>query len=302
MKLRRLVAAACLLGALSGSRAGSDAVQATSSHPLPFSYDLYTFRGRGDSTAVIAAFAVTAGQLERETLEGGVRYRFDVTLVLTDTVRGSVTRTDDSVYVRVPRPLSGAHVLYTQIGVQAKSSPATQQRVIMTDATRPGIGQLYTAPFPVRHYGGDSLMLSDVALAQREPDAGWQRGDVRLALLPASQLPGSAFDVYYEIYNLPRGHDYTTEIAVEPAHDTRAGVRIRYSERSHHELDGTLPQLRHIDASVTHGRYRITVNVTDERTGAVTSSSRLFEVARNSSPATPVAALPHGQRRLTGPR
>jgi hypothetical protein len=79
--------------------------------PLPFYYDLYAFRGAGDSTAVVATFAVPAGHLEREPHGGAVRYRFDVTLVLADTAQRTVSRTDDSVYVAVSRALAGEHLL-----------------------------------------------------------------------------------------------------------------------------------------------------------------------------------------------
>ena len=34
------------------------------------------------------------------------------------------------------------------------------------DATTPGVGQLYSSPFPIPDYSGDHLMLSDIALGQ----------------------------------------------------------------------------------------------------------------------------------------
>ncbi|NIQ56596.1 MAG: hypothetical protein GWN02_20515, partial [Gemmatimonadetes bacterium] len=107
------------------------------------------------------------------------------------------------------------HLLYTHIQVRAAPSPHTVQRVVMTEATIPGVGQLYHAPFPIPDYRGDRLMLSDIALGQpAAAGAGWKRGDITLALLPTSQFPASSFDVYYEVYNLPVGHRYSTEITV----------------------------------------------------------------------------------------
>jgi hypothetical protein len=103
--------------------------------PLPFHYDLYTFRGQGDSTAVVAAFSISAGLLQREVGGRGVRYRFDVSLVLADTALRSVARTDDSVYVHFARPLLAEHLLYTQLELEELPSRSTVQRVIMTDAT-----------------------------------------------------------------------------------------------------------------------------------------------------------------------
>ena len=183
--------------------------------PLPFYYDLYTFRGPGDRTAVISAFAVEAGRLETERTQSRARYRFSVTLVLVDTILRSVTDTHDTVYVDVDRPLDDEHLLYTHVVLPAPPSSAIRQRVIMTDATTPGIGQLYSERFPIPDYTGSRLMLSDLAFGNPGAHTGWKRGDVTLALLPTSQFPSRPFDVYYEIYNLPAGHRYSTEIAIQ---------------------------------------------------------------------------------------
>jgi len=275
--------------------------------PLPFFYDLYTFRGSGGSTDVVAAFAVSVGRLEQEHTEAGVRYRFDVTLVLADTALRTVSRTDDSVFVDLRRPLVADHLLYTQIEVQAPPSSSTVQRVIMTDATTVGVGQLYGSAFPIPDYSGSELMLSDIALGLPQADAGWQRGEARLALLPTSQFPSSAFDVYYEIYNLPSGHPYLTEIAVEPAPlngraDDRSPVRLRFSGTSTALGDAYLPELRQVQTSLDRGRYRITVRITDEQTGYSASRSRVFDVRGWARGATLVAALPRANRPPETPR
>lgn len=267
--------------------------------PLPFFYDLYTFRGPSGSTTVVAAFAVPAGRLEREEHDGEVRYRFDVTLVLTDTARHAVSRTDDSVYVGLRRPLAGEHLLHTHIEVEAPPSGTTLQRVIMTDATRPGIGQLYGSAFPIPDYSGDGLMLSDIALGQPEAAAGWQRGDVTLALLPTSQLPESSFDVYYEVYNLPAGDRYVTELSIEQVGertgrhaDEDTSVRTSFSGIAATGADGSLPELRRVDATLAPGRYRLSVTVTDQDTGARVSRARGFRVQGWGRGATLVPALP----------
>jgi hypothetical protein len=284
------------------------AVPGASSRPLPFFYDLYTFRGSGDSTVVVAAFAVPAGQLEREQLAREVRYRFDVTLVLADTALRTVFRTDDSVYVSLPRRLAGQHLLSTHIEVQAPPSRSTVQRVIMTDATTPGIGDLQASGFPIPDYSGRHLMLSDIALSQPGARAGWRRGGETLALLPTGEFPRSAFDVYYEIYNLPDGRPYTTEIAVERV-DPRTGaptaedrpVRLRYAGEAMARPDGTVAELTFVDAAVSRGRYRITVTVTDQGSGESASQSRLFQVSGWAPGATMVAAMPRGDRQRRGP-
>lgn len=273
-----------------------------SAGPLPFFYDLYTFRGPASSTTIVAAFAVPADRLSTEAVDGGVRYRFDVTLVLADTALRSVSRTDDSVFVGLPRPLASEHLLCTHLEVETSPSASTLQRVIMSDATTPGVGQLYGSSFPIPDYSGSELMLSDIALGQPDAKVGWKRGAATLALLPTSQFPSSAFDVYYEIYNLPRGNTYVTEIAVERFGDAaaRAGegrpVRLRFASESNARDDGTLPELRRVETSRPSGRYRITVTIRDLVTGQTASRSRVFEVKGWDRGATLVHARPHWRR------
>ncbi len=248
---------------------------------LPFYYDLYTFRGDGGETSVVAAFAVSAGELRAEHVEKGVRYRFDVSLVLADTAERSVSRTDDSVYVALPRALRRDHLLYTHIQVEAEPSRDIEQRVVMLEATAPGVGQLYHSPFPIRDYRGTDLMLSDVALAQPvDARDGWRRGDVTLALLPTNQFPSSSFNVYYEIYNLPHGHPYTTQIQVESLAGEGADdpVGLRFAGEALPGPDAMIPELRYVQASLPRGRYRLTVTVTDRETGRSVSGAREFHV------------------------
>jgi hypothetical protein len=188
------------------------------------------------------------------------------------------------------------HLLYTHIEVDAAPSATTFHRVIMSDATVPGVGQLYVDPFRIRDYSGDALMLSDVALGHPDGGGGWQRGEFAIALLPTSQFPGSEFDVYYEIYNLPRRHAYRTEIAVQRV-DSRGNelgeaATVRFRGESGAGPDGTVQELRRIDTALPRGKHRITVTVTDLVNGATASRSRLFTVRDDRRSATMVQALP----------
>jgi len=263
---------------------------------LPFFYDLYTFRGEAGMTRVVAAFAVPVERLRRESEDREVRYRFDVSLVLSDTALHSVSRTDDSVYVAVPRSLADEHLLYTHVEVDARPSPTTRQRVLMYDATTPGVGQLYGADFRIPDYSGSDLMLSDIALGLPGAERGWERGEVTLALLPTSQFPQSSFDVYYEVYNLPAGHFYTTEVSVERVDgdedDRGRSVHTRFSGESAADADDALAELRRVEASLDEGRYRLTVLVTNETTGDTASREQVFEVRGWGPGITMVPALP----------
>lgn len=267
---------------------------------LEFFYDLYSFRTNGGGTSVVAAIAVPVARLRRERKDNRVRYRFDVRFVLADTASRAVFHTEDSVFVSTPRALSRQHLLHTYVEVEAPPSAGTLQRVVVTDASRPGVGQLYTTPFPVPDYSGDDLMLSDLAFGLPDASGGWTRRGVTLALLPTSQFPESSFDIYYEIYNLPAGNSYETEISIQPLDDDgnddpdERAVRALFSGESAARADGSLAELRRVASALDKGSYRFTITVRDMVTGQSAARSRLVQVRGWRRGTTMVAAMPRG--------
>ena len=256
---------------------------------LPFLYDLYTFRGAPGKTTVVAAFAVPANELEPSDEEGGVKYRFDLSLILADTAAGTVSRTDDSARVVMPRPLRDEELLRAHLEVQVPPSATTLQRVIVTDPSEPGIGQLYGGPFPIPDYSGSSLMLSDIALAQPNAARGWKRGEVTLALVPSNRFAGGEFSMYYEIYNLPAGNRYTTEVVIDRTDKGTAAklrqllggssaISFRFAGESTADASGTVRELQRLGnaAQLGKGRYRMTITVKNLETGATAKNSRFF--------------------------
>jgi len=266
---------------------------------LPFYYDLHTFRTDGGGTSVVAAIAVPVSRLRRERRDNRVRYRFDVRFVLADTALRTVSHTEDSVFVSAPAALAGQHLLHTYVEIQALPSTATLQRVVVTDAARPGVGQLYTTPFAIPDYSGSELMISDIAFGLPGAEGGWTRRGVSLALLPTSQFPESSFDVYYEIYNLPSGNPYDTEISIQPLDDDGSDsedrpVRALFSGESEASEDGSVAELRRVESALPKGRYRFTITVTDKISGQTAASSRLVQVRGWRSGTTMVQAMPRG--------
>ena len=283
------------LGALASFARHAPAATAAEAAPLPFFYDVYTFRDAVGTTDVVAAIAVEAGSLRRVRHDNRNRYRFDLRFILADTATRNVFRSIDSVFVSLPYELPGEHLLHTFVEVKAPPSTTTVQRVIVTDASRPGVGQLYQSPLAVPDYSGDELMLSDIAFGLPDANEGWERRGYTLALLPTSQFPESAFDVYYEIYNLAAGRPYETEVAIEPLDgDDGEGsiVRAVFRDESTTGLDGTLAELRRVESALPEGRYRLTVTVRDEYTGRTASKARLLQVRGWGEGMTMVRALP----------
>jgi hypothetical protein len=297
--LTLLAARLCLVG-LSAVGAGVAVHSDSAPHPagvptvvcqpelgnLPFYYDLYTFRGAPGRTAIVAAYAIEAGRLHTEEDEGCTQYRMVVSLVLADTAARTVSRQDDSVTVRLERTPPSSHLLRTHLEVHALPSSSTLQRVIVSDVTTPGYGQLYHAAFPIPDYSGSSLMLSDLAVGETSVEGAWTRGDVTLALLPTGRLPEGSFDLYYEIYNLPAGTPYATEITIQrldvegaPAGgNERDAVRTRFMGQSSADDDGVVAEIRRIDSALRPGSYRLMITIRNERTGETAVRERNFRV------------------------
>lgn len=248
--------------------------------PLPFFYDLYTFRSEEHTTSVVAAVAVPVGGLQRERVGDRVRYRFDVRFVLADTVERVVSRSLDSVFVSTSQALPSQHLLHTYVEIQAPPSTGTVQRVVVTDATRPGVGQLSQSAFPIPDYSGSELMLSDIAFGLPGATTGWTRRGFTVALLPTSQFPESAFDVYYEVYNLPADNPYETEISIASLDSEEEGavVSARFRGRSSAGPDGSMADLLRVESALETGGYQVTVTVRDGATGRVASRSRPIQV------------------------
>ncbi len=291
-----IVAAVSLAPFGSGAVVQGDAAE--SARPLPFSYDLYTFRGTGGRTAIVAAFAVEASALDRRSVDGVARYRFDVGLIIADTARRVVYRSDDSVFVPAPRSLPGRHLLHTFAEIQAPPSTSALHRVVMTDANTPGVGQLLSGDFPVPDYRGEEFMISDVAFGMPGGEGGWTRGGPSLALLPTSQFPESAFDLYYELYNLSEGQNYRTEMSITTLDDEGmpkedvSPVRARFTERVSPDARGTLRVRRGVQSVLSAGRYRLTIRVTQVATGEEVSQVREFRVRDGLKGTSLVPALP----------
>lgn len=268
--------------------------EAIASGPVRFYYDLHTFRGADGGTSVVAAVAVPARELRRERFEGDVRYRFDIRFVLADTAEQRIIDTIDSVYVAVPSPLARRHLLHTTVELDAEPSTTTWQRLVVTDAGRPGYGQLEQSDFTIPDYSGTDLMLSDIAFGLPGSRGGWTHRNVTLALLPTSQFPESEFDLYYEIYNLPPGRGYETELAIQrlDEDDEERMVRTLFQGESAAGPDGIIGELRRVESALDNGRYRVTVTVTDQVDGRQATSSRVVEVQGWRRGTTMVPALP----------
>jgi hypothetical protein len=265
---------------------------------LPFFHDLYTFRGEDGATAVVASFAVRAADLSARRFREFTRYRFSLGLRLADTRTSVVRQVHDSVYLTVPRPLDDDHVLHAFVRTSAAPSHSTVQHVVLYDRQHPGYGQLYAAPSPIPDYSGNELMISDIALGLPGRQGAEIRPGVQLSLLPSDYFPGGDFDVYYEVYNLPAGYEYATEVEFVPLDDPSGTdpdgpdpVRVRFDATSD-ARGGVLQEQRRVGVPAEAGQYRMTVTVTNLATGETAARSRRLRIRPWAEGATLLPTCP----------
>jgi GWxTD domain-containing protein len=257
---------------------------------LPFFYDIYTFRGENGRTDVTAAMAIPGDLLGADESDG-LSYAVRLSLIVLDSVAGRVERVDTVFRFAARRALTTGEHLRTQVGLSVTPSLSTAHRVVASNP-RGGAsqGQLYGAPRVIPDYSGSNLMLSDIVLAEAEPGGSWQRGNLRLRLVPPRQFPRSRpLSLFYEVYNLPHGSSYRTEIAILPAEAGGAITRLkgllgsdpglRFSFEGTAEVhDGAAQELRQLSPDLKPGKYRIRVQVTNLTTKQTTAHEREFVV------------------------
>jgi hypothetical protein len=251
---------------------------------LPFYFDLYTFRGDAGRTSVVAAVAVPFEKLSRKSND----YRLDVSLILADTASKRVIRQDDSLSL-VARNIKPDDLFRLHVEIAAPPSNSTVQRVIVSDPSEPGIGQLYGGPFSIPDYSGTKLMLSDLVLAEPVTRGRWHRGDVALALVPTGYFRGGSFSVFYEIYNISQNAKFSTEIEIEPIHQSagdklkglfggKGKMTLRFESEATAARNGVLQELRRVDAALPEGKYRMRIVVTNLETHESAKTERSFVV------------------------
>lgn len=255
---------------------------------LPFYFDLYTFRATEGRTNVVAAVAVPVEKLQKSAAQLNPAYRVDLSLILVDTAARKVIRQDDSVALAATRTFKNDDLFRMHVEVAVPPSRTTLQRVIVSDPSEPGVGQLYGGPFPVPDYSTDKLLLSDIVLAEPGVEGRWRRGNVALALVPTRRFKGGSFRVFYEVYNIAQNSEYTTEVEIEPIQKT-AGQRIKEIFGSKSKVNfrfdgvaldvrhGTMQELRQVDVPFGPGRYRMSIIVKDA-TGATARGERTFVI------------------------
>lgn len=258
---------------------GSDSDLPDFRQQIPFSYDLYTFRGNGGATDVVAAVGVPAAAVPADAPP------LRVMLAVIDTARAVAHR--GIIHANVPE-LSPGDVVRTFVATAAEPALAAAYRVDVR-AAHGEAGMTYGGTLEVRGYRAGVTSASDVVLAEPDNEGGFVRGPHRLALVPAQVFPGGRFRVFYELYDVPAAARYRTELSIEPAErglgsrllGRGKGVSLRFDEEAPDPGAGTLYQLREITAPVEPGTYVLRIRITSpEWKGSIERERRFTVPAR----------------------
>jgi hypothetical protein len=279
--IRRRVAAAL----------ASEDARPTVDRALPFFYDLATFRGTGGRTDVVASLAIPGDQVPVfEYPDGRLLYAPRVQVAIASPSAPRVAFADSGFRRWAPRRLAPGEFLRLAIPLVADPAPLASHRVGVTVLTDSVVGQVYGGITAIPDYSGDRLMLSDIVLAEGGDGGTWHRGGVSLSFMPAQHFPArGAVKLFYEIYNLPAGSPYRTQIAIQRDRNgvweavqglfsDDPGLTLDFDGRAPPDAAGTVQEVRIIRPNLKPGKYRILITVTGLARGEKASRERRFEL------------------------
>lgn len=248
--------------------------------PLTASMNLYAFDA-GEETELVAYLAVQGGTLNglNSVDDTTLSYALRVQLAAGDPVSESIARVDTLLAFTRAEPLPATAVVATAIPLH--TAPARNARITLSlrngfDATQ---GQVMATSRTIPAFDEPMLSISDVVIAEPR-DGTWSRGEYSLA--PAqghALLEGSAFRMYYEVYNVQAGDPLTVRVVVAPGSDAsvlarlesliakRSALTVDFAEDAVFDADGVMRSGRDVTADLQPGAYDVLVVVRNTRTG-----------------------------------
>jgi tetratricopeptide (TPR) repeat protein len=230
---------------------------------IPFNFDLLSFRGRNGQTDLLAPVALLADSIEaRSTAAGQLRYTLALHLAVIDTAKQTVIQSADTTALVLPRALASGDRLSLHTFISTPATDYAFLKLVIKNLEHPANGAHQMETIRVPRYAGDTLMISDVLLGNAVPGGNFVRGGRRITLMPFARFVDGRFRVFYELYNLPRGTFYQTQLLVQPV-DGRPqdGLRTDFQDEAAPDADGVVRVLRTMGTELRPGRYRLTVRI-----------------------------------------
>jgi hypothetical protein len=263
--------------------------------PIPFFYDTYAFRGVGDSTDLVVAFAVPGDRLPATESAGSFLYPLRLAVAVADTVDQEFFRADTARTFASGVTLGQGEHLRAAVELEVPPGESYTHTVTLRTTGADRVGGAYGGPIEIPDFSGNALAISDVVLG--EEGESWRRGDVSLGLVPPRRyLPGSVITLFYEIYGLRESDEtVSTSIEVRPVRGGLGGffrrlfgagsgeLTLHFQDLPDADATGTAQVLRTVDArALEPGGYRIKVEI--ETTTGTVSREREFVILDPDDP------------------
>lgn len=250
------------------------------------------FLGPKDGTNRVWINAVIeADRLNPAPLPGGqYRYRVDARWIIVDAAGESQVRKgtfeavtprqlgkDESLPVRIAADLAPGQYRYSLLLKDARMAPGRDVPA----------GNYRRVELNVRQLAAGAPALSDVAVAADSGGTWSPGGGIRVRPTPAHLTgPDGIGWIYFEVYNLTPGGQYTTNLRLEPD-DGGEGEAFELSFPGDGATDASRMSRRllRLDLSDTKpGRYVMQVTITDDESGASTLPHYTSVVLNRASP------------------
>jgi GWxTD domain-containing protein len=234
---------------------------------------------------------IEADRLNPVALPGGqYRYRVDARWVIVDESGESDVR-NSSIEAVTPRLLGRDESLPVRIAADLPPGRYRYTLLLREARTPPGqelpSGNYRRVDLTVRQLAAGAPALSDVAVAA-DSGGNWSPGGgIRVRPSPAHLTgPDGVGWIYFEVYNLTPGGQYTTRLRLEPD-DGVEGEAFELSFPGDGATDASRMSRRLLRLDLTDtepGRYVMQVTVTDEASGASTLPYYTPVVLNRASP------------------
>ena len=232
-------------------------------------------------------FAVPADRLTPAVTASGVLYPLRFRLYVSTLTDSLIAQVDTLRVFGAPQVLRNPSYLTGHVEV---SVPAGDYRYRLLIESRDGVsGTVTTDTLAVTPLDGRGFALSDLVVG-KTGGLSWARQGDTVYVNPLDRFPaGGDAQLYYEVYGLPAGTAYHTEIKVERTGGGSIFTRIRRLFGGIHppvqlEFDaaaeGVVSRVHRAVAlhGVPNGSYDLTLRITDPASGRVLTRVRHFEV------------------------
>jgi GWxTD domain-containing protein len=249
-----------------------DAARPRFPRQLTLFHDFATFRGANNRcTDVVFSVAAPAAS-------------YNLTLAVADTFTWEAQSIDTTVVGNVAR---GEFLRTTGIFCM---TPDYNAYVRLTATADSATGVTAGGDLQIPDYSESGLKISSMLFAKTE-DGPFIRGNARLSLVPPNQFrEDEAFRIFYELYNLPAGRPYRTEITVTTTDGNYVSRLFKGKTSTRVTFEGVaegrdvVQELRTLIPQIEPGEAEVVVKVTDLTTNESAQTKKTIWILPTPEP------------------